>query len=298
MEKTIMPEINPRAAIGSNTPDAIDYAKEETERLQRDYADLAATAEQLEAEESEITAIKIPEEKETVVNLIKRIRDVKVRALGLHELEKQPHLRRGQGTDNFFFGIVDRLLKRDKKNRDGAGDRLGKILTDYDTRILAEEQERRRLEAEAAERVAAARRAEEARLAAEAEVARLAAERARKPETAAVKEQAAQQAEQAAGAATVEAKVAEAAAEEAHVATLSRPADIMRTRTSAGTLSTMQQETYAEIENPSMLRSDKLWAFVPFEAKQKALNAWARSTDWREPMPGARVGRRPKSQVR
>jgi hypothetical protein len=289
---------NARAVIGSNTPDAIDYAKEESERLQRDYAELARTAETLEAEAADVTGITNPEEKGVVVNLIKRIRDVSKRADGLRELEKQPHYRRGQGVDQFFFGLIDRLTKRDRKNRDGIGDSLGKMLTEYDTRILAEEQERRRLEAEAAERVAAAKRAEEARLAAAAEEARLAAERARKPETAAVKEQAAQQAEQAAGAATVEAKVAEAAAEQAHVDTLSRPADIMRTRTSAGTLSTMQQETYAEIEKAELLDKEKLWMFVPFDAKQKALNAWARSTDWREPMTGARIGRRPKSTVR
>ena len=60
----------------------------------------------------------------------------------------------------------------------------------------------------------------------------------------------------------------------------------------------MQQETYAEIEDAGKLDVSKLWMFVPFDAKQKALNAWARSTDWREPMAGARVGRRPKSQVR
>lgn len=293
-----MPEANPRAAIGSNTPDAIDYAKEETERLSRDYAELNRTAEQLQAEESQIEAIASPDDKEVVVDLIKRIRDVKVRALGLHELEKQPHLRRGQGVDNFFFGIVDRLLKRDKKNRDGSGDRLGKMLTDYDVRVLAEENERRRKAAEETARIARLAEEERVRKEQEAEQARLAAERARKPETAAVKEEIAEQKDTAAAAARVDEAVANNAAEDAYVETLARPADIMRTRTGSGTLSTMQTEAYAEIEKAELLDMAKLWPYIKFDAKQTALNAWAKSTDYREAMAGAKIGRRPKSQVR
>ena len=95
-----MPEANPRAAIGSNTPDAIDYAKEETERLQLDYGELARTVEDLTDKAEAVPAeIDGPETKEVVVDLIKRIRDAKTRIEGLHGLEKQPHLRRGQGVD-------------------------------------------------------------------------------------------------------------------------------------------------------------------------------------------------------
>ncbi len=42
----------------------------------------------------------------------------------------------------------------------------------------------------------------------------------------------------------------------------------------------------------------KLWPFIKFDAKQVALNQWAKSTDYREPMVGAKIGRRPKSAVR
>jgi hypothetical protein len=289
---------NSPRAIGSNTPDAIDYAKEETDRLKIDYADLTTAAEAAEAEEASIEGIAGPDDKEKVVDLIKRIRDIKVRALGLHELEKQPHLRRGQGTDNFFFGIVDRLLKRAKNNLDGAGDRLGKMLTDYDVRVLAEENERRRKAKEEADRIAAKAEAERIEKERVAEEARLAAERARKPETTAAKETVAEQKEVEAGSARVEEAVAQNAAEIAHVETLARPADIMRSRTSTGTLATMQQETYAEIETVGELDSAKLWGYVPFAEKEKALRAWAKSTDYREPMAGAKIGRRPKSTVR
>jgi len=293
-----MSDTNPRAVIGSNTPDAVDYAKQESERLRSEYAALETTVTGLVDEADSIEEITDDPKKAYVVDLIKNIRDAKTRIEGLHGLEKQPHLRRGQGVDQFFFGLWDRLAKRDKKNRDGAADRLGKMLTEYDVRKLAEENERRRKEAEEAARIEAARLAEQRRLEAIAEEARLKAERARTEATTKAKAEEARKAEEAASAARVAATVATAKAEETHVATLSGPADIMRARTDTGTLSTMAQETYAEIENPGLLDMTKLWGFVPFEAKQKALNAWARSTDWREPMPGAKVGRRPKSTVR
>lgn len=292
-----MSDVNPRAVIGSNTPDAVDYAKQVSDRLQAEYSELSKTADGLVSSADDITEVTA-ETKPAVVDLIKNIRDAKTRIEGLHGLEKQPYLRQGQGVDQFFFGLWDRLVRRDKKNRPGAADRLGAMLTEYDVRVLAEENERRRKEAEAAARIEAARVAEQQRLEAIAEEARLKAERARTEATTKAKEAEALRAEEAASAARVAATVATAKAEETHVATLSRPADIMRTRTDTGTLSTMQQETYAEIETPAMLDIAKLWPFVPFEAKQKALNAWARSTDWREPMTGAKVGRRPKSTVR
>jgi hypothetical protein len=288
---------NPRAVIGSNTPDAVDYAKLESERLQDEYAVLAITVADLVDSADAITEVTA-ETKPVVVDLIKNIRDAKTRVEGLHGLEKQPFLRRGQGVDNFFFGLWDRLIKRDKKNRDGAADRLGKLLTEYDIRMLAIEQERRRKEAEEAARIEAGRLKAQQEAERLAEEARQKAERARTAATTAAKEQAAREAEEAASAARVAATVATAKAEEAHVATLSRPADIMRTRTDTGTLSTMQQETFAEIEKAELLDVMKLWPYIKFEAKQTALNQWAKSTDFREQMAGAKIGRRPKSQVR
>jgi hypothetical protein len=292
-----MSDINPRAVIGSNTPDSVDYAKVVSDRLQEEYSELIKTADGLVASADTITEVTA-ETKPTVVDLIKQIRDAKTRIEGLHGLEKQPYLRQGQGVDQFFFGLWDRLVRRDKKNRPGAADRLGAMLTEYDVRVLAEENERRRKIAEEAARVEAARIKAQQEAERAAEEARLKAERARTAETQAAKDKAAREAEEAASAARVAAAVATAKAEETHVATLSRPADIMRTRTDTGTLATMAQETFAEIEDPAKLDMALLWPFVPFEAKQKALNAWARGTDWRVQMSGAKVGRRPKSTVR
>jgi hypothetical protein len=284
--------------IGDNTQ-AIDYAKEEVGRLQVDYHNNVVAVDALLIEAEDIPDV-IPDAatKETVVDLIKRIRDEKARIEGLHVIEKQPHFRRGQGVDQFFFGLWDRLLKRDKKNNPGAGDTLLEKLTAYDVRILAEENERRCLAAEEAARVLAAKVAEENRLAAEAEAARLAAERARKPETTAAKEEVAIQAETVASAARVETAVAAAVAEDAYVATLARPADIMRTRTASGSLSTMGTEKYSEIEKQDLLDKNKLWPYISIAEKQKALNAWAKANNYAEPMAGAKIGSRPKSGVR
>lgn len=293
-----MPDLNPRAVMGGNT-DAVDYAKEESERLQRDYAPLAEATAKIEEEAGSIPLpIADPDTKERVVDVIKRGRDVKARIEALHKIEKEPHHRRGQGVDQFFFGLWDRIVKRDRKNRDGVMDTLGAELTAYDTRVVAEEQERRRKEAEETERVRAAAERLRLQAEAEAEAARLAAERARLPETTAAKTEVAEQKETAAGAARVEETVATAAAEDAYVSTLARPADIVRARTSSGSLSTMQQETYAEIVAVAELDGAKLWAFLPYAEKEKALRAWAKSTDYREEMKGAKIGRRPKSVVR
>lgn len=293
-----MADLNPRAVRGDNT-DAIDFAKEELSRLQRDYAALAGTAEALELEEQAIPE-EIPDDatKDTVVDLIKRIRDARVRIEALHGDEKQPHFRRGQGVDQFFFGLWDRLQKRDKKNRDGAADRLGSKLTRYDTRKLAEENERRRIAAEEATRIAAAAQKKEREAALAAEELRLAAERARKPETTAAKEEVAKAAETVASSATVEAVVAEQAAEDARIQTFARPADIMRNRTAGGSLSTMAVEKFAEVENVALLDAAVLFPYIAFAEKEKALRAWAKSTGYTTQMTGAKIGERPKSVVR
>lgn len=293
-----MAEPNPRAAIGDNT-DSIDYAKLEVDRLRDDYGALVETALGLVRDTESIPEV-IPDDavKSTVVDLIKRLRDTARRAESFREVEKQPHYRRGQGVDQFFNGIIDRLAKRERKNRDGVADVLQSALTAYDTRKLMEEQARRREEALKAEREATAARAREAEERRVAEEARLAAERARKPETTAAKEQIADAAETLATEASIDATLATNRAETAYVDTLARPADIMRTRTAAGSLSTMATEKYAEVEDAALLDKNALWPYISFAEKEKALRAWAKGTGHNQQMAGAKIGDRPKSVVR
>jgi hypothetical protein len=293
-----MSDVNPRAVSGNNT-DAPDFAKQESDRLRLDYDLLGTTVAELETEAMEIDLpIADDDQKGKVASLIKRIRDAATRANSFRESEKQPHFRRGQGVDMFFFGLIDRLAKRDRKNRDGIGDTLQTALTDYDNRKLMEEQARRRVAAEAAAREEARLRAEAIEKARIAEEARLAAERARKPETTAAKEVIANTAEVLATEAEIDATLASHKAEDLHVETLAKPADIMRNRGADGTLSTMKREGYAEVEDNTKLDMVALWPFIPLDAKEKALRAWAKSTGYNTTMAGAAIGFRNKSVVR
>lgn len=284
--------------IGDNT-DSIDYAKVEVDRLANEYAETGRSVETLLSEfDMAPVVIENDAQKGVVASLIKRMRDAGKRIEGIRELEKEPHFRRGQGVDQFFNGLADRLLRRDRKNRPGAGDVLQQRLTDYDTKILLAEQERRRKEAAEAARIQREKDEAARKAAAEAEEKRLAAERARKPETTAAKQEAAAQAEEAASSAKIDAAVAADQAEAAYVDTLAKPADIMRNRGADGTLTTMARENYAEVEDATKLDKESLWPFISLDAKEKALRQWARTTGYRQQMAGAAIGDRPKSVVR
>ena len=226
------------------------------------------------------------------------MRDADKRVEGLREIEKTPYLRRGQGVDQFFGRLAERLFRRNKKDRPGAADTLQDRLTAYDTKKLREEQERRRKEAEEAARIAREETARAAQAAREAEEARLAAERARKPETTAAKAAVADLAEQQAFAAGLAASAAADQAEAAYVETLAKPAELMRNRGADGTLTTMARENYAEIVDEAQLDKIALWPFISLDAKEKALRQWAKTTGHSKQMSGAAIGSRSKSVVR
>lgn len=289
---------NEAAGIGDNSNE-IDFAQDETSRLDLDYRNFVVSARELAEEARALPeAINNDEDKSKVVSLIKRLRDCAKRSDGLREMEKVPHLRRGQAVDNFFNRITDALARRDRKAKPGIADVLQARLTDYDERKLAEERERRRREAEAAEREAERLRKEQEAREREAEEARLAAERARKPETQAAKAAQAEEAADELVQAKVDAEIAARAAETAYVDTLAKPADIMRTRGEDGTLSTMATEPYAEVVDATKLDKEALWPFVKLDAKEAALRAWAKANGHAVQMEGAKIGRRNKSVVR
>ena len=288
--------ITPR--IGDNTGAETDYAKLEVDRLSRDYAETVSAIEALEFEFAAAPAeITEDAEKSAVASLIKRMRDADKRVEGLRELEKTPYLRRGQGVDQFFGRLAERLFRRNKKDRPGAADTLQDRLTAYDTKKLREEQKRRRKEAEEAALQAREEAARAAKALRDAEEARLAAERARKPETTAAKAAVADLAEQEAFAAGLAATAAADKAEAAYVETLAKPAELMRNRGADGTLTTMARENYAEIIDESKLDKVSLWPFISLDAKEKALRQWAKTSGFNRQMDGAAIGSRPRSVV-
>ena len=96
--------------IGDNVQ-TIDYAKEEIQRLGQDYGNFIATVEDLTVEAEAIPEkIADAETKGVVASLIKRMRDAAKRIEGVREVEKTPHLRRGQAVDQ--FGHCRRQVRR------------------------------------------------------------------------------------------------------------------------------------------------------------------------------------------
>ena len=246
----------------------------------------------------ELKPIADAETKGKVASLIKRIRDLAKALSSFHEREKMPYLRGGQACDQRFFGWIDKLLRRDKKNRPGAADVLNEMLTDYDTMLL--ERERERLRLVAAEEARKAKEAQDAadKLVREAREKQEAADRARKAEIKEEKQEAAIETAVAASGAQAQAAVAAGKAEAAHVDTLSKPADLMRNRGDDGTMTTMGTEPYAVVEDAALLDKEALWPFVPLAAKEQAFRAWAKNHGYTRQMAGGKCGRKPKSQVR
>ena len=288
--------------IGDNTQN-IDFAKEEMDRLARDYVNLPKKIDALVAEFEALPEVIDDEEtKGKYVGFIRRTREADKSVEGIREIEKMPHLARERATDNFFFRMRDRLLRRDKKAKLGIGDTALARLTTYDNRILAEEQERRRLAAQEAARIEAARVEAARKLAAEAEEARLLAERARAPAQIEAKQEAAVAAETAASGAKVEAIVAAEAAEAAYVETLSRPADIMRQRSDDGILSTMGTEKFCEITDRKKIDLNVIGAYFAIADIEKAARRYAESVGYSDDasvqIAGVSFGKRAKSVVR
>lgn len=304
-----------RLGIGGNLPPIAaeiaryegDFAAVVTAFLNEEYGKHEGIVAELLAEATalmrdpvtgELKRINDNDTKDKVKSLIKRMRDEAKALEAFHEKEKTPYLRGGQAVDQRFFGWIDKLARRAKTNRPGAADILNDELTDYDTRVLEAERERRRQIAAEEARKAQEAQAEADRLAREAEQRRLEAERARKPEIVEQKQEVAKTIAVAAGEARVEAAIVAGKAEAAHIDTLAKPADIMRQRGADGTLSTMKTEPFAVVEDESQLDKERLWPFIPLAAKEQAFRAWAKNTGYTQQMDGGRCGKKPKSEVR
>jgi hypothetical protein len=308
-------DLDPRERIGGNNPPIAaliagyegDFAADVTRYLNEAYGKhetiivaLLGEAAALvrDPETGELKPIEDAEKKGKVASLIKRIRDEAKALEAIHAKEKNQYLRGGQAVDQRFFGWIDKLARRDKKNRAGAADVLGEMLTTFDTMVL--EQERERLRKIAAE---AARKAQEEqdaadKLAREARLRQEEADRARKPEIVEQKQEKAAEVATEASTAKVGAAIAAGQAEAAHVDTLKKPADIMRTRGDDGTMTTMATEPYAVVEDRTKLDFIALKPHFSLDAIEKAYRAWAKSNDYSVQMEGGKCGRKPKSVVK
>lgn len=289
-------ESNPRAVLGDNQ--APDYAKEITERMGREYAELVRGVDELLAEEEAAPAkINSDAEMTPVLGIIKRMRDADTRAEALRVAEKLPHQRRGEGIDSFFFALRERIARRNKTGKLGMMDRLQLRVHDWQQRKLAEEERRRALalaEARRVEEEALRKQQAEEQAKRDAEAA---AARARKPENVAAHEEKAQDHGVAAEVARVDTIIAGDNLRQAEVSAAAKPADMVRTRTDEG-MATMGREAYAEVVDYAKLDINVLRPFIKQEAIAMALRSWARTTSHSVPMDGASIGFRPKTVIR
>jgi hypothetical protein len=291
---------NPRAVVGSNQ--APEYAQRVTDQMARDYEALtqgvAALLEEARGKPVEVTTDDVALD---VGALIKRLGDADKRAEAFRIAEGEPFLRGKNAVDQFFFAIRDKLGRRNKNDRSakpGAIDILQARVSSFLERKRIEEQARRDREAAEQARIAREKAAEDERARLAAEEARLAAERARAPAKVEEKAAIAEKAEEQASVASAEAAIAAERAQEAHIATLAKPAEMARTRGDDGVLLTLAKENYAIMVDRSKLDMAKLWPFFTDSEVEKALRAWAKNTGYTQPMAGAEIGRKNKGVTR
>lgn len=322
---TMSMDNNPRAVMGGNN--APDYAKMEQERLANEYVGYTNTLADL-VKLAETRDVEIPDDEsadaEALENgaVIKRFRDLDKRIEETRVVEGEPHLRRKNACDAFFKGLRNIIQPEDKRERmtkPGWVDRLQARINAHQDR--KEAKERARLEAENRERQRIAREAESEaqRLRDEAEKLRVAeeekrkeAERARKPENVETKMEEANQLGAFAGAkessatvATIAAEQAKEAAQDSRIATLARPADIVRTRgvtqDGAGVTLTKAKEKFSILTERDAMDDAayiRLGPFLTDEAIQTAGNKFARATNYRESLAGFEIGERSKNVTR
>lgn len=297
--------LNPKAIPGDNSGET-DFAKRITEQMTSDYAENIKSLDAL-LEEARQLPKEIENEDEALKTgaVIKRLNDLDKRLENIRQVEAEPYLRAKNAIDALFFGLRDKIGRRNKNDRKaqaGATDILQARINDFQNRRLAEEQARRQREAAEAARIAREAAEKAAREAAEAEAARLAAERARKPETIEAKTAVADRREEAATVAEIEAQTAAQAAEDARIATLAKPADMTRLRgndeSGAGVTLTVAQEPYSLVTDRFLLDKAALWPFFTDAEIEKALRQWAKTTGHRQKMEGAEIGFRNKGVTR
>jgi hypothetical protein len=309
---------NPREVIGGNlTP---DYAKIEGVRLADEYQGFKNTLQELRAE-AEASPPVVESDDVALIKggIIKRFRDLYSRIENTREVEKEPYLRRGNAVDAFFNGLkklIQPESKNERRTSPGFIDVLQGQIDEWQDR--KEAAERKRLENERLENERIAREAREKLEREEKEAKRLAdeaqakideANRARAPqqiekkvEVASVASTAASQQAGVVAGAQLELARAEEKVEEAYIATLAKPADIVRTRgvteQGAGVTLTKARESYAYVTDREKLDKVALFDVLTDADVEKALTKWARSTGFNKPMDGASVGWKTKGVTR
>lgn len=239
-----------------------DLGQEVIDRLSRDYGSLGRAVAEYRKIANGLPDLTDKPSHDAYVDLIAKIRSSYKHIESVRVQEKDPYLRQERAVDGFFSPVLIALEKLGKS--------LSSSVTDYLKKIEAEERRVR-------EAAAAAARVEAERLRREQEEAeRRARETARKAaEAQALEDRLARRAVEAAAAQAAAAQRAAADAEAhamaARAAAEVHPADLARTRSDVGTLSTLQTVWTFEVEDYDIIPLDQLRAYIPREIIDKAL---------------------------
>lgn len=283
----------------SNTDTQTDYAAEVVSRLSKDYgelqnsvADVLARLRALPREIADEAAL------EDYSKVIRDGRDLRKRLDAYHDSEKQPYLRAGQGVDQFFFGLEEKLARRKPRDPAGGLDVADARVDDYmQKKLAAERAERERVAAEERAKADAIRRQEEeARRAAEEAAAKAA--RARNAENIAAHQAEADRQRKLADEAREAEILAAQRADDARIDTKASAADMTRTRLDTGAVATMAQVPFVQIDDATKLDMAALWPFLKEDHILMALKAWAKTKSHKTPMAGATIELRSKGVMK
>lgn len=307
----------------TTTSEKIDYAGNETARLQDEYRGMETTLARLETEEAAIAEVPDDETGDGVAlalgAIIKRARDLRHEMEQTRIVEVEPNFRRYQAGNAYFNGLKEKLQPEDKKQRrmtPGVWDRAQLKIDAHQDRkearerarlaAIAQETARKEREARDAQERADRERRETEQNARDAEAAAL---RARSEESRKVREAEATEAQKKATAAAAAAKAAQVVAEQtrensedARIGTLASSADVVRTRGTtpegAGVLLTKGTDKIAELLDRSELTDEaKLLLFEQLTDPQVEglVSKYANATGHRNPLPGCLITIRKKN---
>lgn len=283
--KTQIPQAaapNPREVIGGNNPpELIADAAGLNAKLPVDYAQsLQETSKALADANRDIPKIVENDTQMAVVTrTVVELRRL-IQTIDSHRVkEKAPYLAAERAVDTFFKGMTDRL-----ETAKTVIEKRGNIYNQQ--KAAAERAERERQAREATERLRQEQE-EAARIAREKAEAEAAAARARNPDrkeelreaVGAIEDKLIDQSAQVQVAATIAQEAAQAASE--------KTAELVRTRFDGGYMATGRQVGYVEITDYDLLPLDKLRPYIPRDALEKAVKAFARQTQHKESLPGA-----------
>jgi len=244
-------------------------------QLQVDFANTVANVAELENAAAGLPEkIASKEDHDAIADMIKTIRDAGKGIDGSREAEKSPYLLGGAAVDGFFKPLVQRLTV--------ASDILYGRLQTYLREKAAEERRQR-------EEAAAKAAAEAARKRREEDAAREAAEAARRADYRARHEARAAQAAQ-------DADNAEGRARAAELDALVKPAELARTRSDQGALSTLKSEWTFTVDDYDAIPLDKLRPYITRENIEKAIRQFVKNGN-RE-LAGVNIFQTEKATVR